>query len=306
MLTTKMLGNKLELTIPFAWQGITVQQIFREKWKTSKKQAHLFRMEGRVTFKGEKIGWDKPLDAGSKLLMDLFDTQPTEVEPFYLDLAILYEDEHVLVVNKPAFLNTHPNTPGETETLLNAVSFHLQSEGKGASVQQTHRLDRDTTGAILFAKHPLAGAILDGMLEKRLIKRTYIAAVCGTGLKKKDTINLPIGRDRHHSVRRRVSPSGQAAITHYKVLKTEPYNKLTFVACRLDTGRTHQIRVHFSHIGYPLAGDELYGGRPLFTRQALHAAKLEFTHPITLERLAVRAPFMDSPPIFKDIDLEKI
>ncbi|WP_043932197.1 RluA family pseudouridine synthase [Bacillus sp. EB01] len=306
MLTTKMRGNTMEIIIPYAWEGISISQLFKEKWKAPKKQAHYFRMDGKVTLQGEKIGWEIPLAAGTRLHLDLSDVPSSEIEPYYLDLSILYEDEHVLVINKPAFINTHPNTPEDTTTLLNAVACHLQSAGEGASAQQIHRLDRDTTGAILFAKHPLAGGILDGMLERRLIKRTYVAAVCGTGLKKKDSINQPIGRDRHHPVRRRVSDTGQPAVTHYKVLNVDRAKKLTFVACWLETGRTHQIRVHFSHLGYPLAGDELYGGQPLYNRQALHSAKLEFIHPISLEPITVLAPFIDNSPIFQDINLDSL
>jgi 23S rRNA pseudouridine1911/1915/1917 synthase len=140
------------------------------------------------------------------------------------------------------------------------------------------------------------------MLEKRDIKRTYLAIVQGTLPNKKGTINEPIGRDRHHATRRRVSPTGQKAVTHYEVLKADQRRKLSLVKCQLDTGRTHQIRVHFSSINHPLAGDELYGGKPIFPRQALHAVKLEFIHPFTNEKIICHAPFLDDHKIFTDID----
>ena len=194
-------------------------------------------------------------------------------------------------------MNTHPNDETDKNTLLNAAQFYLESTGENSKVQHIHRLDRDTTGAILFAKHSLAGAILDRMLEKRKIKRTYLAIVEDHLKKKNGTIHEPIGRDRHHPTKRRVSSTGQEAVTHYQVIKQEKGS--SYVKCWLKTGRTHQIRVHFSHIGHPLIGDTLYGGKPLYKRQALHAAKLEFTHPITEEEIICYAPFIDQPAIFQ-------
>ncbi|RDU35232.1 RluA family pseudouridine synthase [Neobacillus piezotolerans] len=306
MLHTKRAGNYLELAIPDAWDGIKTAQIFKEKWGVPKKIAHNFRMEGKVLLKGTKVDWETPLPKGTKIHILLFGDELPEIQPFFMELGILYEDSHLLIINKPPYINTHPNSPGDNETLVNGVSAYLQASGDGGSIQQIHRLDRDTSGAILFAKHPLAGAILDRMLEERAIKRTYIAGVQGTGLKRMGTIKEPIGRDRHHATRRRVSKTGQVAVTHYKVLKADHEKGLTLVSCWLETGRTHQIRVHFSHMGHPLAGDLLYGGKPIFKRQALHSAKVEFNHPITLEKIVVYAPFPDELAMFKGIDLEKI
>ncbi|WP_059172827.1 RluA family pseudouridine synthase [Bacillus sp. FJAT-27445] len=306
MLDTKRVGNYLEVAIPALWDGITIAEIFKEKWRVPKKLSHHFRMEGKVLLKGERAGWETPLPAATKLHILLFEDTLPAVQPFYIDLGILYEDSHLLIVNKPPFITTHPNSPEDTETLVNAVAAHLLASGEGGNVQQIHRLDRDTSGAIIFAKHPLAGAVLDKMLEERAIKRTYLAGVQGTALKKKGTINESIGRDRHHPTRRRVSKTGLEAITHYKVLKAEPSKGLTWISCWLETGRTHQIRVHFSHIGHPLAGDELYGGQPIFNRPALHSSKVEFSHPITMEELIIHAPFLDNPPIFRGIDVGSI
>ncbi len=185
---------------------------------------------------------------------------------------------------------------------MNGAAYHMQSNGELTRPRHIHRLDRETTGAVLFAKNPLMTAIFDKMLEERAIKRTYLALADGIIRQKKGTINKPIGRDRHHPTRRRVSETGQQAITHFKVLDQMKHKDLTLVQCILDTGRTHQIRVHFSAIGHPLAGDSLYEGSDTFHRQALHAVKMEFTHPFTQEKIICHAPFIDQPPIFFNID----
>ncbi len=307
MLKTVRMGEWFQIIVPNEWEGNNIEDIFRHVWEAPKKLTYLYRLENRVFLDGGPANWHSRLAAGSKLLLHLFEEETLQVIPTFHDIDILYEDDHVLVVNKPPFINTHPNDPEkETDTLINAAAYYLQSKGELRNVRQIHRLDRDTSGAILFAKHALAGSILDKMLEKREIKRTYLAAVHGLLQKKKGTINKPIGRDRHHATRRRVSPSGQEAITHYQVIKEDKEKQITYVACWLETGRTHQIRVHLSHLGHPIVGDSLYGGQPIVQRQALHAAKLEFIHPFTLDKITCHAPFIDLAEIFKNIDIETI
>ncbi|MEH7113732.1 RluA family pseudouridine synthase [Neobacillus niacini] len=302
MLKTTRKGNWMELITPKKWQGKTIEDILRNEWEVPRKLTHLFRMEHKIQVNGNKANWSIPLVTGDKVLIKLFDEEDQNSIPaFFYDVQVLFEDDHVIVFNKPPFMNTHPNDEKDQNTLVNAAKFYLESKGENGNIHQIHRLDKDTTGAILFAKHSLAGAILDRMLEKREIKRTYLAIIQGHINKKKGTIDEPIGRDRHHPTRRRVSPSGQNAITHYQFIKVE--NSNSYVKCWLETGRTHQIRVHFSHIGHPLIGDILYGGKPTYDRQALHAAKLAFTHPITGEEIICYAPMIDKSPIFKDIDV---
>jgi 23S rRNA pseudouridine1911/1915/1917 synthase len=305
MLKTTRKGNWMEINTPKSWEGKTIEEIFRKEWEVSKKLTHLFRMEHKVFVNGYKASWTSPLKLGDKVLIKLFeDEERIDIPAFFYDIQVLFEDDHVIVFNKPAFMNTHPNDETDKSTLLQAAQFYLHSKGEKVEVRHVHRLDKDTTGAILFAKHALAGAILDRMLEKHELKRTYLAIVQGPLKKKKGIIKEPIGRDRHHATRRRVSPTGQEAITHYQLIKEE--NSFTYVKCWLETGKTHQIRVHFSHIGHPLLGDILYGGKPLFNRQALHAAKLEFTHPLTGEEIICYAPFIDNPPIFESVDVNKL
>jgi len=307
MIKTEKKGKWLEMTIPNTWDGLTIDDIFRTKWETPKKLTHIFRMEDKVLVNGKKANWNQQLETGIKLQFKLFEEEDIIVTPSNIAVSVLFEDDHLIVFNKPPFMNTHPNDLlHETYTLANAAAFYLLTNGEIRNIRQVHRLDKDTTGAILFAKHALAGAILDRMLEKREIKRTYLAMVQGLLHSKKGTLKDPIGRDRHHATRRRVSSSGQDAITHFKVIKEDSGKQVSYVKCWLDTGRTHQIRVHFSHIGHPLVGDLLYGGKPQVNRQALHAVKLEFIHPFTEEKIICTAPFIDEPVIFKNIDVNSI
>ncbi|MGG1256925.1 RluA family pseudouridine synthase [Bacillus velezensis] len=231
------------------------------------------------------------LKTGDRLFIDLQEKTGSSVTPEYGEPDILFEDNHMLIANKPAGMPTHPNEKGQTGTLSNLIAYHFQINGEQAKVRHVHRLDRDTSGAVVFAKHRLAHAILDRQLETKTLKRTYIAAAEGKVTPKKGTVDSPIGRDRSHSVRRRVSPGGQAAVTHYKVKGYHPGAQLTLAEFELETGRTHQIRVHMASIGHPLAGDDLYGGsRTLFHRQALHAKKVSVVHPISGEEIVAEAP----------------
>ncbi|HAQ06488.1 MAG TPA: RluA family pseudouridine synthase [Bacillus bacterium] len=306
MIHTSKKGEWLEMNIPMEWQEYSLETLMREFWQAPKKLIHLFRTDKKVRINGKNPDWTLPLMKGDRLQLHLFIEEDFLIVPEYQNADILYEDDHLIIFNKPAGIDTHPNEAGQTGTLANAAAFHMQSNGEVTRPRHIHRLDRDTTGAVLFAKHALIGAILDKMLEERLIKRTYLALTDGMIRQKKGTINKPIGRDRHHPTRRRVSDTGQKAITHFKVVSRMKEEYLTLIECSLDTGRTHQIRVHFSDFGHPLAGDSLYGGSDTFQRQALHAVKLEFVHPFTQEGITCHAPFIDNPPIFTHIDASQI
>ncbi|MDF2000983.1 RluA family pseudouridine synthase [Peribacillus frigoritolerans] len=281
------------------WNGLTLEKLFRERWKAPKKLVHEWRMSKEVTVNGNSVTWSTILNEGDTISIPLLDHAENEtVQAADLGISILYEDDVLLIANKPAGMDTHPSQPGEAHSLLNGVAHHLQSTGQTCMIKHIHRLDQDTTGAVLFAKNRLIGSMLDRMLEEREIKRTYLALVEGNIKKDEGEIKEKIGRDRHHATRRRVSPTGQTAVTHYRVLNRDSKKNLTLVSCTLESGRTHQIRVHFSHLNHPLAGDTLYGGKKTFPRQALHARKIEFIHPISEEKMIVEAPFIDRPEIF--------
>lgn len=302
MIRTNRKGDWFEIIVPAEWEAHSLETLFKEHWKAPKKLVHHFRMEKFVLINGQVPDWTLPLQKDTRLSMKLFTEEESTIIPEYVDIQVLYEDDHLMIFNKPSGMDTHPNESGQSGTLLNAAAFHMQANGEITRPRHIHRLDRDTTGAVLFAKNPFMASILDKMLEERTIKRTYLAMADGIIKQKKGTIDKPIGRDRHHPTRRRISETGQQAITHYKVMDQIKQKNLTLVQCSLDTGRTHQIRVHFSSIGHPLAGDTLYGGSDQFHRQALHAAKMEFNHPFTQEKIICHAPFIDQQPIFLNID----
>nr|WP_304214710.1 RluA family pseudouridine synthase [Fredinandcohnia onubensis] len=292
---TKRFGEWFEVTVPSSWEGITIEDVLKTEWTIPKQMLHQLRMEKGTKLNGETKNLNTPLKQNDKLQVHLFPEEEFGVIPEYeAELQILYEDDHLLVANKPPGMDTHPNEEGQLGTLANAIAHHFQANGVHTKVRHIHRLDRDTTGAVIFAKHKLASSILDRRLEKREIKRTYVALVHGIIKQKKGTIDASIGRDRHHPTRRRVSPTGQKAITKFNVIQTLVNQKMTLVELELLTGRTHQIRVHMSHLGYPLVGDTLYGGQPIVPRQALHAARISLQHPLTNEKIMCEAPFLDN------------
>ena len=298
MIKCQRKGSYLEVIVPEKWHLHTIEQIFKNHYKVPKKILHMWRMNKDVFVNGENIAWSVPLKKQEKLMFPIFKEDSTDIPDTFIDVSILYEDDYLIIANKPANMDTHPSHPNQENTLLNAIAFHQLMQGNNGQLQHIHRLDKDTTGAIIFAKNAFVAALLNRMLEERKIKRTYKALVHGKVQRKKGRIEAPIGRDRHHATRRRVSPTGQHAITNFEVLQYDPKKDLTLIQCQLETGRTHQIRVHASHIGHPLAGDTLYGGQPIFSRQALHAYKVRFDHPLTEETIEVEAPFMDDPEIF--------
>lgn len=294
--------NNIVITVPKKWNSIIIDDFFKDYWHAPKKLIHEWRMSKEVTVNNERVPWSTKLNEGDFFSIPIFIDYETEPIPATdLGIDILFEDDFLLIANKPAHMDTHPSHPSDNKTLINGVAYHLKQSGQTCMIKHIHRLDKDTTGAVLFAKNRLVGSMLDKMLEERKIKRTYYALVEGIVKTDKGTIQEKIGRDRHHATRRRVSPTGQTATTHFIVIQRYPKQNITLVSCTLDSGRTHQIRVHFSHIHHPLAGDTLYGGKKIFPRQALHAQQIELIHPISEDKILCTAPFLDIPSIFPDL-----
>lgn len=289
MQAMKKEGEWLVTHLRAADEAIPVGNLLREAWKLPRKQVHLLFQYKDVLLDGEPVAQHATGREGQELRLRMCQPEPLGLDPASTPLDVLYEDDHLLIVNKPAGLLLHPTEPHHHLTLDHLVAGHFFRTGLQAKVRHVHRLDQDTSGVVLYAKHPWASALLDELLRERKIKRLYFAFVHGKMTRESGKISEPIGKDRNHATRRRVTPNGDPAVTHYQV--KERYRLATQVECRLETGRTHQIRVHLSYIGHPLLGDELYGGkRDLIDRQALHGAILRFEHPFGGQLIEVTAP----------------
>ena len=252
--------------------------------------------QGMVKRNGIALRKNDRLSAGEELELTLPDPEPLDVVPQNIPLDVVYEDEDVIVVNKPVGLVVHP-APGHPDgTLVNALLYHCGSSLSGVNGVLrpgiVHRIDRDTSGLIIAAKNDRAHLALAQQLQDHSLARTYEAVTVG-GLKEDEgTVDAPIGR--HPVDRKKMAidrKNGKRAVTHYTVLARYP--GYTHVQCRLETGRTHQIRVHMASIGHPLLGDVVYGSKkpwPGLAGQCLHARKLRFVHPSTGELVEVECP----------------
>ncbi|HEM3601725.1 RluA family pseudouridine synthase [Streptococcus suis] len=275
---------KIDIRIPQAFPQLTVKEVLEDYFLIPRKIRHFLRTKKHVRVNGQLINWQSPIAAGD-LLELTFDQEDYPKKSIPLGQANLveelYQDEHLIIVNKPEGMKTHGNEPTEI-ALLNHVSAYV-----GQTCYVVHRLDMETSGAILFAKNPFILPILNRLLEDKVIYRDYLA-LCQGQLRKTDwTITDKIGRDRHDRRKRVVdNRKGQVALTQVYLLK--PLGKNSLVSCRLQTGRTHQIRVHLAHHGHALIGDPLYS-RVAAPRLMLHAQKLSLTHPLTLEEISVEA-----------------
>lgn len=206
-----------------------------------------------------------------------------------MNLNIIYEDEWLLVINKPAGIAIHPSIIHYENSLSNGVKYYFDKIGLKKKIRPVNRLDLNTSGLVIFAKCEYIQDCLINQMTSGILTKQYIAIVNGILEKKQDTINLPIARKNNSIIERCINKNGQKSITHYKVLKE--YSSYSLVTCLLETGRTHQIRVHFSSIGHHVLGDTLYGSYSnLITRQALHSYKIKLLHPVKKELLTLCCP----------------
>ena len=255
--------------------------------------------EGAVLLRGTPVKKNYKMAGGDQLEVTLPEPEPVEAIPQNIPLDVVYEDEDVIVVNKPVGMVVHPAAGHPDGTLVNALLYHCGKSLSGINGQLrpgiVHRIDRDTSGLIISAKNDMAHQKLAEQLQDHSLYREY-EAVCVGNLKEDfGTVNAPIGR--HHTDRKKMAvdpQNGREAVTHWTVLARYP--GYTHIQCRLETGRTHQIRVHMASTGHPLLGDLVYGSKkpyPGLAGQCLHARKLSFIHPRSGERLTVECPLPD-------------
>lgn len=268
--------------------GTTVEQFLKKRGYSHQVLVHLKKTENGILADGTWAYTRDRLSAGSRLDICLTESDASEqIEPVPLPFGIVYED--LMVVNKPADMPVHPSMNNHDNTLANAVSWYCREKGERFPYRCINRLDRNTTGLLIIAKHMLSAAILYGQMRQRKIHRTYLALVEGK-LEEPGVIDLPIGRKEGSTIERMVDfEHGERAVTHYKPLKQG--SDWTLVQCVLETGRTHQIRVHMSYLGHPLPGDFLYNPSDhTMDRQPLHSWKLSFVHPISGKQMEFEQP----------------
>lgn len=274
--------------------GVMLREYLKDTLKLSSRFIkQLKRTENGILVNGEPKTVRYLLQKNDIVQIRLPDEErSTSIIPENIPLQIIYEDEHILVVHKEAGMPTIPSRLHPSKTLANAILYYYDENHIPYTVHIVTRLDKDTSGLVLVAKHQLSHSILSEQQKQNKIDRTYVAIVHGILEEKNATIDLPIARSEDSIMKRIVSKEGKRAVTHYKVI--QEYADYSLVEVMLETGRTHQIRVHFAHLGHPLVGDDLYGGKTKkINRQALHCANITFTHPFTNKEMTFDAELPD-------------
>ena len=269
---------------------ITVGNFLKEQGYSQSVIVHLKKTPHSLTVDGRWLYVKDMLYPGDELRVALIETEGSKkIPPIPMDLDIVYEDEDILVINKPADTPIHPSLHNYENTLANGVAHYFANQGEPYVFRCMNRLDRDTTGLTILAKHMLSASILSKDIANRRVHRTYLAIVDGE-LTGEGTIDAPIGREDGSLITRCIDyEKGERAVTHYRSLQVR--DGLSLISLCLETGRTHQIRVHMKHLGYPLIGDYLYHpDTSRISRQALHSYRLEFVHPITKKAMEFTAP----------------
>ncbi len=288
--------------IPESENGRSIERFLKKHLYSHPDLAYLKRTSGSVLRNGAYARLIDILQTGDLLQIQIEELASSpSIQPASLPLSILYEDEDIIVVNKAAGMPTHPSEKNVDNSLASALLAYYEAQGIPFVFRCSNRLDQDTSGVTVVSKHRISGSILATMNERHLVEKEYLAIAVGHVTPAQGSISAPIGETTNGSLHLRTVnyDAGKPAVTHYEVVKT--CGPVSLVRLKLETGRTHQIRVHMQHLGYPLIGDPLYGveGACLLSeqspihRQALHAHRISFAHPITGEAVSFTAPLPD-------------
>lgn len=284
-----------ELTATTEHAGLRLDAFLSADGVLTRSQAARLIEEGRVCVNGRAAAKSARLAGGETVTVDIPEVRDTALVPQDIPLDVVYEDEDVIVVNKPKGLVVHP-APGHPDgTLVNALLHHCGDSLSGIGGEKrpgiVHRIDRDTSGLIIAAKNDAAHLALSAQLKDHSLSRTYECLVTGSMKQDSGTVDAPIDRAPGDRKKMAVVPTGRRAVTHWEVIAR--YSGVTHLRCRLETGRTHQIRVHMAYIGHPILGDTVYGAKkpvPGLTGQCLHATGLRFVHPRTGQVVELHCP----------------
>ena len=278
---------RLEYIVNKLTEYQTVKQVLKEEFLLSDriiiklKQAKQIYLNDNSTFINQKV------EINDKIIVDLdFEETCDNIVPTEMDLDILYEDDGLLIINKPPFLPVHPSMDHFNDSLSNGIKYYFDSIGLHRKIRPVNRLDKNTSGIVIFAKNEYIQECLIKQMKDNTFEKEYIALVDGIIDKQEQIVEAPIARKENSIIERCINSSGDNAITIVNLLKT--YDNYSLVNCILKTGRTHQIRVHTSYIGHHILGDDLYGSNSdKIDRQALHAYKIKFIHPITNNKIEI-------------------
>lgn len=278
--------NKLIFRVKVNEEGMKLRAYLKDVQKLSSRLIKGAALEGRISVNNNRVKLNYVVKLDDEIAFDVEKKESQNIEPEKMDIDVVYEDSDLIVVNKQPGIVVHPTKSYPNGTLANGLLYYFKEKGEQCIVRLVSRLDMDTSGLIIIAKNQFAHMCLARDMHKEDFEKSYLAVVHGNLKEKKGTINLPIYRPDDGSIRRVVDERGQESITCYSVV--ESFNKGDLVKLTLKTGRTHQIRVHMTHIGHPLYGDTLYGqieDKEYIERQALHAYRLVFPHPRTRKML---------------------
>lgn len=271
-------------------QLIYLRDVFKKKLPLSHALLARLKAQEKIHVNGAFAHTNYRLQPGDLVTVDLDLEEVSPILPQDIPLGIVYQDTDIMVINKPAGIAVHPVKDKMDGTLANAVTHYWQQQGKSCLFRPVNRLDKDTSGLVLVAQSQYAHQAMFRQQKLGQVQRRYLAIVDGVMKQDQGSIELPIGRSQPgSSVFRQVDPNGKPAVTHFSVVQR--FQEKTLLSLRLETGRTHQIRVHMAHLGHPVCGDPIYGqASPLISRQALHAVRCSFLQPRTQVRLEFEVP----------------